>query len=158
MDHMKFSPPVAPSVCHWQLFLKCPGFATVFEAVIKQVLNMCFSLSASQRCGDCLEAVFCYLVEQHTTNDHVDKIRDGLGFRVGNDHLCWWAGLPRGTWYIMFYSASPLLCSSQARPHNLVSLLYFPCPLCRPLPLTSPSKALYSNVRWGYWWCLPIVL
>lgn len=117
MDHMKFSPPVALLVCHWQLFPKCPGFAAVFEAVIKQVLNVWFSLSASQRCGDCLKTVFCFLVKQHTTNDRVDKIRDGLGFCVGSDHLRWWAGLPWSTWYIMFYSAS-LSCAPVKPDHT----------------------------------------
>lgn len=141
---------LAPLVCLWQLFPKCPEFAAVFEAVIKQILNMCFSLWASQRCGDCLEAVFCFLVEQHSTNDRVDKIRDGVGFRVGSDHLCWWAGLLWSTWYIVFYSAR-LSCAPVKPDHTTwCPSSTSPCPLSHPLPLTSSSKALYSSVRWGY--------
>lgn len=131
-------------VCLWLTFPACPGFATRFGAALKHVLKMCYRLPASQRRGDRLKAVFCFSVIWHTTNDCADKIRDSLGLHMNNDHLCSWARLPRGTWYIVFHSASLLLCSCQAGPHSTPLL---------PQPHVSPTATNFISLRLLFFKC-----
>lgn len=130
MKFFAFRGPCVGLVCHWRPFWHFLG--------LPQDLKL--NLSTAWICI----LVFQHLKDMVTASRQssvswsnstplmtVDKIRDGLGLWVGNNHLCWWAELPWSTRYLRFHLAIPLLCSRQAN-HSPV-----PAPL--PQPHVSPS-------------------
>lgn len=132
----KFSPPMAPT---WGWF--------AFGSPLQRVLDlpqdlklrlitfwMCFSFSSFSKTWWCPEALFCFAVKQYSTNDHVDKIRDGLGLCMGNDPLCCYAGLPGapGT----SCSTQPVLPCAPVKPQHTAQSH---CHLCNWLHLSKDS-------------------